>query len=121
MTKAQEAFCYEYLANGFNATQAYYKAYPEAKTYNTASTMSSKLLKKPEIKSFIDKLVSERFEALNINSEKIINKLAEIAFSPKGDEYYSAQAQLKALETLTKVYSLESRQEDKVIEVKLTQ
>ena len=52
------------------------------------------------VKEYIRELQKERFEALNISAERVAEKLADIAFAAKDDNYYNVTAQLKALDLL---------------------
>lgn len=58
LTKKQRAFCEEYALNGFNAIQAYLKAFDASE--RTANTEGYKLLKKPEVIEYIKELQAER-------------------------------------------------------------
>lgn len=122
MTSQQRQFCENYLANGFNATKAYFDAFPAADKNNPKPSYPFQLLKKPEIKEYIDSRKKEIYESLNIDAERIAQELADMAFAEKGDEIYSANVKLKALELLQKQFGLqnqkiESKQE--IIEISL--
>lgn len=118
LTNKYEMFCHEYVNNGFNATDAYLVINPKSTRANAANT-GYRLLQREDVASYVKELCDIKFKALDITGDKIVTKLAEIAFSPKGDEYYGASAQLKALEQLLKVYSLEQKNADKVIKIEL--
>lgn len=105
LTKKQKTFCEEYIANGYNATQAYLKAYDCQ--YDSARVEGSKALKKPMVKEYIAALQKEAFEGACITAERIALKLGDIAFANKTDEHYTPQAQLKALDLLQKQLSLQ--------------
>lgn len=105
LTKKERAFCEEYVANGCNASRAYAKVYEKDMEY--ARKAYCKTFRKPEIKEYIAQLQREAFEAACINAERVALKLGEIAFSEKGDEYYNAAAQLKALDLLQKQLGLQ--------------
>ena len=102
------AFCNEYVANGYNAVQAYVVAYPKS-SFESAKGNANRLLRTPEIKEYIKELQRERFEALNISSDRIAVKLADIAFAGRKDEDYPVSAQLKALELLQKQLGLQNQ------------
>ena len=63
MTEKQKIFCDEYLID-LNGTRAYKAAYPNIKSDNAAAVRANKLLKKKEIKEYIqqrlDELASKR-------------------------------------------------------------
>lgn len=107
MTKKEKMFCEEYVANGGNASQAYYAVYDTTK--ENARKLYCKVMKKPEVKEYIKALQKAEFEAACINAERVGLKLAEIAFAAKGDEYYPATAQLKALDLLQKQLGLQTQ------------
>lgn len=107
LTKKEKAFCEEYIQNGYNATQAYLAAY--GGTYDTANSTGHRKLKKPEIKAYIEQLQKEAFEAACITAERVALKLSEIAFAAKGDDYYNATAQLKALDLIQKQLGIQTQ------------
>lgn len=108
LTNKEKAFCEEYIANGCNASRAYFKAYNCA-TIENARKEYCKVLKRPRVKEYIQKLQREAYENAYINAERIALKLAEIAFAEKDDEDYGASAQLKALDLLQKQLGLQSQ------------
>jgi phage terminase small subunit len=110
MTKKEKLFCEEYVANGGNASQAYYAVYDTTK--ENARKLYCKVMKKPEVKEYIQELQKAAFEAACINAERVGLKLAEIAFAAKGDEDYPASAQLKALDLLQKQLGLQHQHID---------
>lgn len=101
LTAKEKAFCEEYVANGCNASQAYFKAYDTSSIEN-ARKAYCKTFRKPEVKEYIAALQKEAFEAACINAERVALKLAEVAFADKDDEVYVVSAQLKALDLLQK-------------------
>lgn len=122
MTAQQKQFCEIYLANGYNATQAYFDAFPNASRTNKKPSYPYRLLAHPEIKAYLAERRKEIYDSLNIDAERIAQELADMAFAAKGDEIYSANVKLKALELLQKQFGLqnqkiESKQE--IIEISL--
>lgn len=105
MTKKEKMFCEEYVANGGNASRAYFAAYDT--TIENARKLYCKVMKKPEVKEYIAALQKEAFEAACITAERVALKLADIAFAAKDDENYNATAQLKALDLLQKQLGLQ--------------
>ncbi len=105
MTEKQKKFCIEYLKNP-NATQSATKA---GYSKNTAYSIGSELLRKPEIQEFLKKEVAD---LLNIDKitlrNRIVNELAAVAFDPMVDEDSSIRYndKLKALELLGKYDSM---------------
>ena len=105
LTNKEKAFCEEYIANGYNATQAYLTAYNCA--YSTAHAQGWRMLRKPELKQYITDLQKQAFEAACINAERVALKLADIAFADKHDDVYNASSQLKVLDLLQKQLGLQ--------------
>ena len=110
LTKKEKAFCEAYVFDSESATGAYMKAYDCA--YKTANTQGWKVLRKPLIQEYINKLQQEAFAAACITAEKVALKLSEIAFAPKGDKEYNTTAQLKALDLLQKQLGLQKQHID---------
>ena len=101
LTARNKLFIEEYITNGYNATQAYHKIYPDA-NMGTCKTKSYQLLKKPEVIEYLAQVQKERTQALGITPEKVLAELNDIAFAVKGDEDYTTQHKLKALELIQK-------------------
>lgn len=79
LTDAQKRFCDEYLIS-LNATQAYKLAYPHIKNDNTAKSNGSRLLTNANIAAYIKKRQDETARVKNITRERIIERLANVAF-----------------------------------------
>lgn len=77
MTKKQKRFVEEYLID-LNATQAAIRA---GYSPDTAGSIGSENLKKPEIKSRIDKAMAERSRRTGINQDRVLQELARIGFA----------------------------------------
>lgn len=107
LNKKEKAFCEEYVANGGNASRAYSVAYDAP--MESARKNYCKVFKKPRVKEYIKQLQTEAFENACINAERVALKLADIAFTEKGDEYYGPTAQLKALDLLQKQLGLQTQ------------
>ena len=105
ITAKEKAFAEAYVIDGLNATKAYLKVY--GGEYDTANSAGCKVLKRPKVKEYVEKLQKEAFDAACINAERVALKLAEIAFAERGDDVYNATAQLKALDLLQKQLSLQ--------------
>ena len=108
LTAKEKAFCEEYVANGGNASRAYQEVY--GCCYEDAKRRYCKTFKKPDIKEYIAELQKEAFANACITAERVALKLADVAFADKDDEYYNAQAQLKALDLLQKQLGLQKQQ-----------
>ena len=107
LNKKQKDFISYYLTNGYNTTQAYYSAYNC--TYETALKNAYKTFHNPEVKAEIQRLQAEHYETLNINAYRIAEELADMAFAEKGDEDYTANIKLKALDLLQKQLGLQTQ------------
>lgn len=118
MTEKQKLFVENYLANGFNAREAYYSAFGDG---NKAPSYPYTLLKNKEIAEYIDKRRNEIYESLNIDAIRVMSEIAEIAFEPQNEK--NVGAKLKALDLLSKNLSLQTvKTESKdVIEVNLVE
>lgn len=122
MTQPQKLFCEYYLANGFNARAAYFQAFPNADKSNKGPSYPYTLLKKPEIKEYIETRRKEIFASINVDAEHVSQEIANIAFADKGDEIYTTPNKLKALELLTKTLGMQTQKvetKQEVIEVSL--
>ena len=100
LTAKNKLFVEEYVANNYNATQAYMVVYDCEYTY--ANKKAFTLLKKPEVKEYIKEVQKERTEQLNITADRVLAELASIAFAPKDDKDIPAAAKNKALELIQK-------------------
>lgn len=107
LTKKEKAFCEEYVANGYNSSQAYCKVYECS--IEDARKRYCKTFRKPEVKEYIAALQKEAFAAAAISGERVALKLADIAFADKKDDIYIVSAQLKALDLLQKQLGLQKQ------------
>lgn len=114
MTRKQELFC-EYYIESLNATQAAIKAGYSKKT---AYSIGDENLRKPEIKKYIDRKMSEKTEIIMASQDDILKRLTDIAFMRMSikvnyidkvtgtlksfDKYPDFNIQVKALELLGK-------------------
>lgn len=74
LTAKQKTFCEEYMQD-LNATQAAIRAGYSKKT---AGSVGFENLKKPEIGKYIAQLAQERSERTKVDSDYVLNRLAEI-------------------------------------------
>lgn len=105
LTLKEQAFCEEYVANGCNASRAFAKAY--GCCIEDARKRYCKTFRKDSVKEYIARLQKDAYDAACINAERVALKLADIAFAEKGDDYYTASSQLKALDLLQKQLGLQ--------------
>ena len=119
MTEKQKLFAEYYLANGFNALDAYYSAFGE--NGNNKPSYPYTLLKQKSISEYIQKRRTEIFESLNIDAIRVMQEIADLAFEPKNDK--NASSKLKALELLSKNMGLQTQKVEQrdVIEVTLVE
>lgn len=76
LTEKQKKFCEEYVVD-FNGTQAAIRAGYSEKTSNVTS---SENLAKPNIQSYIQKLIKDREKRTEITADMVVKELAKIAF-----------------------------------------
>ena len=100
LTAKNKLFVEEYVANHYNATQAYLTIY--GGDYENANSKACQVLKKPEAKEYLKEVQKERTERLNITADRVLEELASIAFADKGDADIPAAARNKALELIQK-------------------
>lgn len=118
LTAKQKLFCENYVSNGYKLQKAYMDAYPDAAA-STANTEAYKLMKKEPVKALIRELQHERFEAMNVNADRIAKELSDMAFAETDNESgltYSVKQ--KALELLQKQLGLQTQKVE--AEVKTT-
>lgn len=97
LTNKEERFCYEYLANGFNATKACIKAGYSKKT---AYASGSRLLKNVKVQERIQHLKDNLAETAGISALMVANEHAKIAFSGVA-HLHNSWIERKELEDLT--------------------
>ena len=119
MTEKQKLFAEHYLANGFNAREAYYSAFGD--NTNKQPSYPYTLLKNEEVATYIQQRREEIYESLNIDATRVMQEIADIAFEPKSEKNMASK--LKALELLSKNLSLQTQKiENKdIIEVSLVE
>ena len=116
MTAQQVRFC-ELYAGGMPAVRAYAEAfgvenlgkYKEDPRYDACCANGSRLLKKPEIREMVQRLQHDVYEGMCLNAERVANKLCEMAFAERDDEFYTPQVALKALDMLQKQLGLQKQ------------
>lgn len=88
MTKKQKIFAEEYLID-LNATQAAIRA---GYSPESAGSIGSELLKKPDIRARIDKAIADRSKRTGINADRVLQELGKIAFINAADVINMADA-----------------------------
>lgn len=76
MTKKQKRFADEWLID-LNGTQAAIRA---GYSSDTAASIASENLRKPEIEKYIAKAMAERSRRTGVNQDRVVLELAKIAF-----------------------------------------
>ena len=117
ITAKQKLFAETYLANGFNAVQAYNTVFGGGQKNKPSYPYT--LLKKPEIAEYLEQRRKEIYDSLNIDAMRVMQEIADIAFAPTDEKTLSAK--LKALELLSKNLSLQTQKTENkdIIEVQL--
>jgi hypothetical protein len=85
--RSQEAFCLEYLANGYNASKAYKASHPGCRSDGTARVEGHRLLTNPNIRQFLDEERRARNERLRLTGDEAMALLAMMARANIGDLY----------------------------------
>ena len=92
MTKKQKRFIEEYLID-LNATQAAIRA---GYSPDTAKSIGSENLTKPDIQARIAKAMAERSRRTGVNADRVVMELAKIAFVNANDVIDTETATVKA-------------------------
>lgn len=82
LTAAQHEFCLAYLANGFNASAAYAKAYPDATDESARRAGSRLLLTNVDVQAFLRPQLDAHWKALQMDGEEA---LARVALDARAD------------------------------------
>lgn len=116
MTEKQKLFAEHYLANGFNAMDAYRSAFGDS---NKSPSYPYKLLKNEEVSAYIKRRREEIYDSLNIDAIRVMQEIADIAFEPRTDK--NVASKIKALDLLSKNLSLQTQKVEskEIIEVSL--
>lgn len=80
LTPARQRFADEYLVD-LNATRAYKAAYPKVKNDETARANASRMLTNANVDAYIKKRMAERSQRTEIKQDRVLQELANIAFS----------------------------------------
>lgn len=102
LSTRHELFVEEYLVNGYNATRAYLKVYKDVE-YESASQLAKELLKRDDIKAYIEKRKGDIATQCDITREKMIKELIDIMNVNKNTKPAMA---LKAIEQISKMAGL---------------
>ncbi len=99
LTKKQEMFCREYVANGHNGTQA---AISAGYSKKTAKVIAMENLTKPYLKEFIEELEQPVLDELGLTEDWVITKLKNFSEANILDYFEIVNGDIK-LNDLTKL------------------
>lgn len=91
LTAKQKRFIEEYLID-LNATQAAIRA---GYSPDTAKSIGSENLTKPDIRARIDQAMAERSKRTGVNADRVVMELAKVAFVNAADVINTEDATLK--------------------------
>jgi phage terminase small subunit len=97
LNSKQICFCHNYILDSSTAVEAYLTAYPGV-SYDTARVNSTRLLNKPHIKDYINILLDEQQELIEITEKEIYRELKRIALTSPNEN-----TRLKAIDQLVKL------------------
>lgn len=117
LNEKQKMVVDKYIANGYNLRKAYEEVYGTKD--NKSISYPYQMIKLPEVQAYLQQRRNEIYDSLQIDAKRIATELADIAFAPKGDEHYTAQMKIQALNTLSKNLGLQTQKVESkdVIEV----
>jgi len=92
----QKLFAQEYVKSGFDLRASAINAGYSAKS---AGSLASRLVRKPQVKAEIDRLMVQVEERCTVTAAEIVSTLRKIAFAP-WSERINATDRLRALELL---------------------
>jgi phage terminase small subunit len=104
LNEKQKMFCDEYLANGYNATQAYRDVYGDSN--KTPDRAAHALKIKPHVQEYIQTRLNEKVGPKDEIIQMMAEKLKSVAFTNNENEKIGMQHQLKAVELLGKQYGV---------------
>jgi phage terminase small subunit len=99
LNERHKAFVQVYTSNGFNATKAYMKVYPDS-SYEAAQSSASDLLLNPKVKEEIERVRNDFQTKIHISKEDILEKLYEIMLANQGKKDTFT---LKSIEIINKM------------------
>lgn len=102
---SQKLFCRFYVMGTMSNKECYLSAYPNC-SETSADVNASRLLRNPKVKRYINLLLDELGESVEISDKEIIRELKRIAFNSKNDN-----AKIKALQTLGNITGLLAKEQ----------
>lgn len=117
LNEKQKLVVDKYISNGYDLKKAYLEVYGDKN--NKSISYPYQMIKLPEVQAYLQQRRNEIYDSLQIDAKRIATELADIAFAPKGDEHYTAQMKIQALNTLSKNLGLQTQKVESkdVIEV----
>ena len=116
LTDKQRRFADEYLANGFNATEA---ALAAGYSPKTARKIGSENLRKPAVREYLDERMTAKEESLIAKGDEVLKYLTKVMRGEEPEqrvttydggvsvvEYYDQKNQLRAAELLAKAHGM---------------
>lgn len=97
LNSKQITFCRNYILDSSTAVEAYQTAYPNS-SYDSARVNASRLLKKPEVIEYVNILLDEQQELIEITDKEIYRELKRIALTSPNEN-----TRLKAIDQLVKL------------------
>ena len=91
LTDRQRRFAQEYLVD-LNASAAYRRT---GYTGKAASTNACVMMRRPEVRRFIEKEMDRRAKRVEITQDRVVNELARMAFANAADVIDSCTGELK--------------------------
>lgn len=100
LTDSQKLFCELYVRTTSSNKECYMTAFPNS-SEASASANASRLLKNPKIIKYINELLDEMQDTVEVSQKEVLRGIKAIAFSSKNDT-----ARLKALTLLGEITGL---------------
>ena len=97
LNSKQITFCRNYILDSSTAVEAYQTAYPNS-SYDSARVNASRLLKKPEVIEYVNILLDEQQELIEITDKEIYRELKRIELTSPNEN-----TRLKAIDQLVKL------------------
>lgn len=91
-----------YLINGYNAVEAYLSVYPNA-SRRTASTEFARMKSHPFFAQYLAEQRQKLFDNMCIDKQRVIQEVAQMAFTAKDDKDIPSNVKAKTLEMLYKM------------------
>lgn len=105
------AFIDSYMINGFNATNAYRTAYPNA-SEETANKNVSKILNRPEVKQEIERRQEEHRKKYDVTKEEVVEVVKDIMMNNRKD---APPYSLKAAEIICKMFGFNAADKQEIV------